>query len=201
MDFLIHLRRDKGFSLSALKGYRAAINSVLALKGTDLSDSRELAMLFRGFAKSCPTTDLRPLAWDVALVLNSLTAAPYEPIKEAEERLLAHKTLFLLAFASAKRVGELHALSHRVSHSVGWPKRRTSPPSTHGSRASRSRPYRDRGILPTGDSCARLEQSNTTCPAPLVIGRASNDCSSPPGAPRMRSLRIRSHSGSAEQYR
>ena len=50
----------------------------------------------------------------MALVLNSLTAAPYEPLKGAEERFLAHKTL------SAKRVGELHALSHRVSHSVGW---------------------------------------------------------------------------------
>ena len=34
VDFLIHLRRDKGFSLSVLKGYRSAINSVLALKGT-----------------------------------------------------------------------------------------------------------------------------------------------------------------------
>ena len=28
--------------------------------------------------------------------------------------------LFLLALASAKRVGELHALSHRISHSRGW---------------------------------------------------------------------------------
>ena len=56
----------------------------------------------------------------MALVRNSLTAAPYELLKEAEERLLAHKTLFLLALASAKRVGELHALSHSVSHSVGW---------------------------------------------------------------------------------
>ena len=120
MDFLIHLQRDKGFSLSALKGYRSAINSVLALKGTDLAESRELTMLFRSFAKSCPTADLRPLAWDVALVRNSLAVAPYEPLKDAEERLLAHKTLFLLALASAKRVGELHALSHRVSHSVGW---------------------------------------------------------------------------------
>ena len=27
------------------------------------------------------------------------------------------KTLFLLALASAKQVGEFHALSHRVSHS------------------------------------------------------------------------------------
>ena len=31
-----------------------------------------------------------------------------------------HKMLFLLALASAKRIGELHALSYRVSHSRGW---------------------------------------------------------------------------------
>ena len=77
-------------------------------------------MLFHGFAESCPTTDLRPPAWDVAVVLNSLTAAPYEPIKKAEERLLTHEKLFLLALASAKRVGKPHTLSHRVSHSVEW---------------------------------------------------------------------------------
>ena len=79
MDFLIHLWRDKGFSLLTLKGHRSAINSVLALKGTDLAESRELTMLFRSFVKSCPTANLRPPAWDVALVLNSLTAAPMSP--------------------------------------------------------------------------------------------------------------------------
>ena len=41
----------------------------------------------------------------MALALSRLTTAPYEPLKDAEERLLAHKTLFLLALASAKRVG------------------------------------------------------------------------------------------------
>ena len=56
----------------------------------------------------------------MALVVNNLTAAPYKPLKDAVERLLAHKALFLLALASTKRVGELHALSHRVFHSVGW---------------------------------------------------------------------------------
>ena len=120
VDFLIHLRRDKSFSLSALKGYHAAISSVLSLKRVDLANSRELTMLFRSFSKSCSPTDLRTPAWDVALVLQSLTVAPYEPLRDADERYLAHKTLFLVALASAKRVGELHALSHRVSHSLGW---------------------------------------------------------------------------------
>ena len=120
VDFLIHLRREKGFSLSALKGYRSTINSVLALKGVDLSTSRELSMFFRSFSKSCSPTDLRPPAWDVALVFQSLTSPPYEPLKTVEERFLTHKTLFLIALASAKRKGELHALSYRVFHSVSW---------------------------------------------------------------------------------
>ena len=33
---------------------------------------------------------------------------------------LPQKTLFLLALSSAKRIGELHALSYRVSHTRGW---------------------------------------------------------------------------------
>ena len=60
VDFLIHLRVDKGFSLSALKGYRSTINSVMALKGVDLATSREFSMLFRSFSKSCSPNDLHP---------------------------------------------------------------------------------------------------------------------------------------------
>ena len=56
----------------------------------------------------------------MALVLQSLTNQPHEPKREAEERFLAHKTLFLIALASAKLVGELHALSYRASHSADW---------------------------------------------------------------------------------
>ena len=115
VDFLIHLRRDKSFSLSALKGYRTAISSVLSLKGVELANSRELTMLFRSVSKFFSPTDLRPPAWDVALVLQSLTVAPYEPLRDEDERYLAHKTLFLVALASAKRVRERHALSHHVS--------------------------------------------------------------------------------------
>ena len=56
----------------------------------------------------------------MALVLQSLTGAPYEPLRTCDERFLAQKTLFLLALASAKRIGELHTLSYRVSHSRNW---------------------------------------------------------------------------------
>ena len=120
VDFLIHLRQDKGLSVSALKGYCSALTSVLALKGRDLAASREITTLLRSFARSVNPVELRPPAWDVSLVLQSLTGAPYEPLRTCEERFLAQKTLFLLALASAKRIGELHALSFRVSHTRDW---------------------------------------------------------------------------------
>ena len=112
VDFLIHLRQDKGLSVSAVKGYCSALNSVLALKGRDLAASREITTLLRSFARSVNPVELRPPAWDVSLVLQSLTGALYEPLRTCEERFLAQKTLFLLALASAKRIGELHALSY-----------------------------------------------------------------------------------------
>ena len=120
VDFLIHLRQDKGLSVSAVKGYCSALNSVLALKGRDLAASREITTLLRSFARSVNPVELRPPAWDVSLVLQSLTGAPYEPLRTCDERFLAQKPLFLLALASAKRIGELHALSYRVSHTRDW---------------------------------------------------------------------------------
>ena len=49
-----------------------------------------------------------------------MTSAPYETLRTCDEHFLAQTTLFLLALASAKRIGELHALSFRTSHTRGW---------------------------------------------------------------------------------
>ena len=120
MDFLIYLCQDKGLSVFAVKGYSSALNSVFALKGWDLALSREITMLLHSFSGSVDPVELRPPSLDVSLVLQSLTGAPYEPLQTCEERFLAQKTLFLLALISAKLIGELHALSYRVSHTRGW---------------------------------------------------------------------------------
>ena len=120
VDFFRHLVRDKGLSVPAVRGYRASLNSVFALKGRDLAASREVSMLFRSFSNTARPERLRPPNWDVSLVLQSLTRAPYEPLRSADERFLAQKTLVLIALASAKRIGELHALSYRVSHLRAW---------------------------------------------------------------------------------
>ena len=59
VDFLIHLCHDKGLSVSAVKGYSSALNSVLALKGRDLASSREITMLLRSFSRSVDPVELR----------------------------------------------------------------------------------------------------------------------------------------------
>ena len=69
VDFLVHLCRDKGLSVSAVKGYRAAINSVFALKGMDLADFHPISMWIRSFSKSVRPEELCPPAWDITLVL------------------------------------------------------------------------------------------------------------------------------------
>ena len=119
-SFFHYLRKSKKISLSAVKGYRAALNQVFSLKDMDLAKSSEISMLFKHFKKSCPPREVRSPAWDVALVLSSLRGPPYEPLREAHLKDLTLKTIFLLALASSKRVGELHAISYKVSHSKGW---------------------------------------------------------------------------------
>ena len=44
-------------------------------------------------------------------MLEALCHPPFEPLGQGESKWLSGKTAFLLAIASAKRVGELHALS------------------------------------------------------------------------------------------
>ena len=58
---------------------------------------------------------LRPPAWGLTLVLRFLNPSSFEPLAEVPLHALTQKVLFLVAFATAKRVGELQALSSVVT--------------------------------------------------------------------------------------
>ena len=58
---------------------------------------------------------LCPPAWDLSKVLTYLVSPSFEPLSQASFLALMLKTLFLLALATAKRVGELQALSSIVT--------------------------------------------------------------------------------------
>lgn len=49
--------------------------------------------------------------WDLALVMEALCAAPFEPLELVDLKILSYKSSLLMAWASAKCVGGLHALS------------------------------------------------------------------------------------------
>ena len=54
--------------------------------------------------------------WDLDKVLEYLSGPLFEPLADASFRNKTRKALFLVAMATAKRVGEQQALSFSVSH-------------------------------------------------------------------------------------
>ena len=113
-DFLLWLRRHKGLSVSSVMGYRSMLSAVFRFQLPGLSSQPVLRDL-RSFRLEAPSCPLRPSAWDLAAVLTFLNSAVFEPLQLASLRNLTKKVLFLLALATAKRVGELQALSRSVS--------------------------------------------------------------------------------------
>jgi hypothetical protein len=49
--------------------------------------------------------------WNLGLVLAALNSPPFEPAEEVDLRFLYYKCCFLLALASGRRRGEIHAFS------------------------------------------------------------------------------------------
>ena len=59
--------------------------------------------------------------WNLSVVLNELTKAPFEPMKDTDLKHLTLKTAFLLALASGKRCSKIHAwVANKVSNLGQW---------------------------------------------------------------------------------
>ncbi|XP_045130668.1 uncharacterized protein LOC123515846 [Portunus trituberculatus] len=114
-DFLVFLRQDCRMSVTAIKGYKAMLNGVFALKGFDLSTDPVLREVIKTCSRQVQRPPCRAPSWNVDVVLKALTCPPFEPLHQASLRDLTKKTLFLVALATAKRVGELHALSQVIA--------------------------------------------------------------------------------------
>ena len=57
----------------------------------------------------------------LAISTIALTKPPFEPLDQASDQLLTWKTVFLIAHASGKRRGEIHAFEHaRLQRTTGW---------------------------------------------------------------------------------
>lgn len=113
-DFLVYLRQECHLSVSAIKGYKAMLNSIFSIKGFDLSHDAVLREIIKACSRRVPRSIGMP-TWNLDVVLKALVRHPYEPMDTVPIRYLTMKTLFLVALATAKRVGELQALSYHVA--------------------------------------------------------------------------------------
>ena len=118
-DFLCWLRSSKRLGVSSIKGYRSILSAVFRFQLPSLSFHPVLRDLLRSFCLGSAERQLRPPAWDLSMVLRYLNTSAFEPLSVAPLRALTQKVLFLLALATAKRVGELQALSAVVTFVQG----------------------------------------------------------------------------------
>ena len=111
-DFLLYLFESKNLKPATITGYRTAIADGLGSDGQAVSSSRELNRLLASFYRDRPRVDRGIPSWDLSLVLLALTKSPFEPLRQADLKYLTFKTVFLMALASGKRRGEMHAWTH-----------------------------------------------------------------------------------------
>ena len=103
---------DSGRSHSTLKVFVAAIPSQhTQIDGVTVGSHRLISLFLKGVLRLRPPRARRAPAWDLPLLSEAVCRPPFEPLAHADLKWLSMKAAFLLAVVSAKRVGELHALS------------------------------------------------------------------------------------------
>ena len=101
-------------SLSSIKAHCSILSAVFCFKLPELGEHHVLRDLLHSFAVERPLHSRVPPSWDLDVVLKRLLSLEYEPLERLSLRALT-KILFLVALATAKRVGELQALSLQVA--------------------------------------------------------------------------------------
>uniref|UniRef100_A0A803JEU1 Core-binding (CB) domain-containing protein n=1 Tax=Xenopus tropicalis TaxID=8364 RepID=A0A803JEU1_XENTR len=107
LDFL-QAGFEKGLSLRTLK---LQVSAISALTEKQWAKDTKIIKFVTGVMHLRPPCRVWSAAWDLQLVLEVLTADPFEPLEEISEMLLTLKMVFLTAVVSARRVSDLQALS------------------------------------------------------------------------------------------
>ena len=100
-----------------------AIVDTLGPSGLNISQSSGLNKLLSSFHRDRPKSSRNLTKWNLSFVLNELTKAPFEPMKDTDLKHLTFKTAFVLVSASGKRRCESHAwVANKVSNLGQWEK-------------------------------------------------------------------------------
>ena len=98
-DFFMCLYQDLNRCPLTIDGYRTAIVDTLGPVGHHISQSSDLHRLLSSFHRDHPKSSRNLPKWSLSVVLNELTKAPFEPMKDTDLKHLTLKTAFLLALA------------------------------------------------------------------------------------------------------
>ena len=101
-DFFMYLYQDLNRRPSTIEGYRTAIVDTLGPSGQHIAHNEDLHRLLSSFHRNRPKNSRNLPKWNLSVVLNELTKAPFEPMKDTDLKHRTLKTAFLLALAAAK---------------------------------------------------------------------------------------------------
>ena len=122
-DFFMYLYQDLNRRPSTIDGYRTAIIDTLGPTAQHIAHNADLHRLLSSFHRDRPKSSRNLPKWNLSVVLNELTKAPFEPMKDSDLKHLTLKTAFLLALASGKRRSEIHAwVANKVANLGQWEK-------------------------------------------------------------------------------
>ena len=122
-DFFMYLYQDLNRRPSTIDGYRTAIVDTLGPTAHHIAHNADLHRLLSSFHRDRPKSSRNLPKWNLSAVLNELTKAPFEPMKDTDLKHLTLKTAFLLALASGKRCSKIHAwVANKVSNLGQWEK-------------------------------------------------------------------------------
>ena len=114
---MLYLCRSLSFSYSSIASYQSMLSGVFRFILPELSSHFVFHDLLRSFRLERPLPSSRVPLWDLLLVLRFLRGPPFEPLSACSLRDLTQKVLFPVSLATARRVGELQAVSRDVSFS------------------------------------------------------------------------------------
>ena len=117
------LYQDQNRHPSTIDGYRTAIVDILGPAGHHISQRSGLNRLLSSFHRDCSKSSRNLPKWNLSVVLNELTKAPFKSMKDTNLKHLTLKSAFLLALASSKHRSEIHAwVANKVSNLGQWEK-------------------------------------------------------------------------------
>ena len=115
-DFFMYLYQDLNRRPSTIDGYRTAIVDILGPEGLHIIHS-DLHRLLSSFHRDCPKSSINLPKWNLSVVLNELTKAHFEPMKDTDLKHLTLRPTFLLAlFATQAWISLCRLAEAKVSN-------------------------------------------------------------------------------------